>query len=328
MKYRVLGRTGLKVSEIGFGAHEYRRPLPTTLGEWGEIDSEQFMKTQPPRAGLIKKALDAGVNFFDTTQTEEAKSLGIVLEELGTRDKMHVAAMLIWPFRGMQESLRPRWRELILQGVEERLRLLRTDYVDVLNIHIPEDNYSPDRLETALKALEETKKQGKIRWIGASSHEPKFLAELMRKHDCFDTIMVRYNYHLQEAREALFPLYKALDVGVVVMKPLTWPYYGIPFMRFAPDTAQGMGHTPAQTSLRWVLSSPEVSTTVPGMNDEKELIENLGASAPAGRTNEDVLKQSLLLALGEEGRERLARMLDDPAIDILHFAKNALTGEQ
>lgn len=87
MKYRVLGRTGLRVSEIGFGAHEYRRPLPTTLGEWGEIDTEQFMKTQPPRAGLIRKALDAGVNFFDTTQTEEAKSVGIVLEELGTRDK-------------------------------------------------------------------------------------------------------------------------------------------------------------------------------------------------------------------------------------------------
>jgi aryl-alcohol dehydrogenase-like predicted oxidoreductase len=101
MKCRVLGRTGLKVSEIGFGAHEYRRPLPTTLGRWGEIDTEQFMKTQPPRA------------------------------------------------------------------------------------------------------------------------------ELMRRHDCFDTVMVRYNYHLQEAREALFPLCKALDVGVVVMKPLTWPYYGI-----------------------------------------------------------------------------------------------------
>ena len=325
MKYRVLGRTRLRVSEIGFGAHEYRRPLPTTLGEWGEIDTEQFMKSQPPRAGLIRKALDAGVNFFDTTQTEEAKSVGIVLEELGTRDKMYVAAMLIWPFRGMQESLRPRWRELILQGVEERLRLLKTDYIDVLNIHIPEDNYSPDRLETALKALEGARKHGKIRWIGASSHEPRFLAELMRKHDCFDTVMVRYNYHLQEAREALFPLCKALDVGVVVMKPLTWPYYGIPFMRFAPATAQGMGYTPAQTSLRWVLSSPEVSTTVPGMNEEKELIENLGASALAGRIDEDVLKQSLQLALSQEGRNRLTTMFDDPAIDIRHFAKRALT---
>ncbi|MFQ6075159.1 MAG: hypothetical protein ACE5Z5_03335 [Candidatus Bathyarchaeia archaeon] len=60
-----MGRTGLKVSELGFGGHEYRRPLPTTLGRWGEIDLDEFMRKQPERNELIGKAIGAGINYFD-----------------------------------------------------------------------------------------------------------------------------------------------------------------------------------------------------------------------------------------------------------------------
>lgn len=85
--------------------------------------------------------------------------------------------------------------------------------------------------------------------LGASSHQIPFLAEMIRKYDCFGSVLVHYNYHLQEAHDVLFPLCKACDIGIVVMKPFAWPYYGIPFMRFSPQSFNPAQLTPAQASL-------------------------------------------------------------------------------
>lgn len=327
MRYRVLGRTGLKVSELGFGGHEYRRRL-NPIHFPRERNREELLKTQPQRNKLIERALDAGVNYFDTTLPEEAESLRFALKPLGRRKDVYISAMTIFPFKKMEESPKARWREIILEGVEERLRTLQTDYIDIFNIHMPEDNYSRDKLETTLKVSEELKDQGKISWIGASSHELRFLAELMRKYDCFDSVMVRYNYHLQEARDIIFPLAKALEVGVVVMKPFAWPYYGIPFMRFGPVEGEESYYTPAQLSLRWILNSPEVATVVPSMNSQAELEENLDAIKKEGEVDERVLDRCLRAAQSPEAEEKLTGMLSDPAIDIRNYAKKALTAER
>lgn len=324
MRYRVLGRTGLKVSELGFGGHEYRRWL-NTYHFPEKFDREEFLKAQPQRNKMIELAIDSGVNFFDTTLKEEAESLGFALKSLGRRKEVYIAAMIVFPFRKMGERPETRWRDVILEGVEGRLRTLQTDHIDVFNIHMPENHYSKDKLKTALGVLEEFREQGKIRGIGASSHELGFLAELLRKYDCFDSIMVRYNYHLQEARDVLFPLTKALEVGVVIMKPLSWPYYGIPFMRFGPVEGEEDFYTPAQHSLRWILSSSEVATVVSGMNGQDEFEENLGAIEKEGEPDESVLDSYLKAAKSPEAKDRLVEMLSDPAIDIRSYARRALT---
>jgi len=326
MKYRVLGRTGLKVSELGLGGHEYRRPLPTTLGRWGEIDMEKFMRTQPERNKIIKRAMDVGINYFDTTQMEEAKSLGLALKTLGGRENIHIAAMIIFPFRKMEGKHKAEWREIILQGVEGRLKLLQTRYIDIFNLHEPEDSYSREKFEVTLEALREMKDEEKIRWIGASSHDPRFLAEIIRKYDCFDSVMIPYNYHQQEAREILFPLCKALEIGVVVMKPLSWPYYGIPFIRFGPvEGEEKSPYTPTQLCLRWILKSPEVSTVVPSVNSLEELEENLAAVMKEGEIDEKILDLYFKAATGPGAKEKLEEMLKDPAVDIRYYAKRALT---
>jgi len=323
MRYRVLGRTGLKVSELGIGGHEYRRWLnPQHFpAEWNR---KRFLETQLQRNKLIERAIDAGVNFFDTTLPAEAESLGFALKALGRRKDVHVSAMMVSPFKTLRESPASGWRDIVSGWVEERLRLLQTDYIDVFNIHLPENDYSRERLKVTLQVLGEIKDQGKIRAVGASCHAPKFLAELMRKYDCFDSVMIRYNYQLQEAREAIFPLCKALDVGIVVMKPFSWPYYGISFSRFCPADVKAGGYTPVQTSLRGVLSSPEVTTVVMGINGLDELEENLAAIGKEGKLDEEVLKLCLEIAQGSEGRKRLRELVKHPAIDISAYAKRAL----
>jgi len=107
LRYRVLGRTGFKVSELGFGGHEYRRWL-NTYHFPGDYDREEFLKSQPERNGFVERAIDSGVNFFDTTLREEAESLGSALKTLGRRRDVHVAAMIVFPFRKMDEGPRER----------------------------------------------------------------------------------------------------------------------------------------------------------------------------------------------------------------------------
>jgi aryl-alcohol dehydrogenase-like predicted oxidoreductase len=320
----VLGRTGLRVSELGLGGHEYRRPLPTTLGRWGEIDLQEFTEKQPKRNALIENALELGINYYDATQPEEAKSLGIALKEAGVRDDVYVALMILRPLKKIAGKPRSDWKSIIVKDVEEKLELLQSSYTDILNIHTPEIGYSRERLTETIEALRGLQEEGRIGWIGASSHQPRFLADLIRTYDCFDSVMVRYNYHLQEARDVVFSLCKVLDIGVVVMKPIAWPYYGIPFTCFGPiEKEEGMC-TPVQNSIRWILDSDEVSTVVPGVNSLGELEENVEAINLEIESNEKVLSQYLENAKGSGAKGKLEKMLKDQSVDIKHFTKRAL----
>jgi aryl-alcohol dehydrogenase-like predicted oxidoreductase len=232
--------------------------------------------------------------------------------------------MILRPLSKIAGKPRSDWKNIIVEDVEEKLKLLQSDYTDILNVHMPEIKYSRERLTGTLEILEELKDEGKIGSIAASSHEPRLLAEILRKFDCFDSVMVRYNYHLQEARDVIFPLCKALDVGVSVMKPFSWPYYGIPFIRFGPLTEEKGRFTPIQTSLRWILKSPEVSTIVPGMNTMSELSENLEAIDKEGGIEEKILKEYLEVAKGPTAKETVEKLLSDSDIDIRHFAERTL----
>ena len=224
MKYRVLGRTGFKVSEIGLGGHEYARFLspyhfPGKRKPEEPVSDKELISTQSPRNKLIEHAINAGINFFDTGIIEECQSLGLALRILGRRDEVHIAAEMMSPVARLQSVPKAKWRDVILEGVDERLNILGTEHIDVFNVHGVAGGYSRERFEFVINVLKEAKAQGKILSIGVADHQPSFIAELMRKFDCFDSIMIPYNYHRQEAKQALFPLCKALDVGIVVMKP-------------------------------------------------------------------------------------------------------------
>jgi aryl-alcohol dehydrogenase-like predicted oxidoreductase len=311
MKFRVLGRTGLKVSELGVGGHEFPRILEEgrRMGVEEPPRLEERLETQGPRNELVKRAVEEGVNFFDTGQIDEPQSLGLALKALGRTDGIHVAAETLWPFRRLDEISKHGWREFLIGDIEKRLKLVGTERIDVFNVHEVENGYSRDKLEFVLSVLSEMKDQGKIGAIGASTHQVRFLAEVMRRFDCFDSVMVPYNYHHQEAIEALFPLCRLLNVGVVVMKAFCWPYYGISFHHFCPPNLDTGGWMSNQVSLRWILQSPEVGVVVPAMSAIAELEDNVGAITKEGRADEEVLRRCLETARTPSGQEKLKELL-------------------
>ncbi len=334
MKYRILGRTGFKVSELGLGGHEYARFLnpyhfPERKAE-KPVGHDELVTTQSPRTKLIEYAINAGVNYFDTGLIEECQSLGLSLKTLGRRNEVHIAAEMMTPVARLNTVPRAKWRDTILEAINERLNVLGTMRIDVFNVHGVSEGYSRERFEFVIDVLKEARSQGKIRAIGAADHRLSFIAELIRKFDCFDSIMVPYNFHRQEAK-ILFPLCKALDVGIVVMKPFCWPYYGLSFTNFCPEDYEASVFSPAQTALRWILKSPEVSTIVPGTNTMAELEENVGAVSKEGELDDGILKKSLEIAQSPEGKEKLRALnkKEDVARTrayIRGYAKMALEG--
>jgi aryl-alcohol dehydrogenase-like predicted oxidoreductase len=153
MKYRILGRTGLRVSEIVLGGQEYRRGIVVCDRHSREVDKQ--------RHAIVKRALEMGVNYFDTTYTQEAFSLGRVIKDLGfPRDKTFISAMSVHLLRQMEGIDQSQWHAFIEAKVLERLQLLQTDYLDIYCICTIDNGYTLERLKGALETLYELREKG------------------------------------------------------------------------------------------------------------------------------------------------------------------------
>ena len=313
MKYRKLGRTGLEVSQIGVGGHEYRRRSAVKDGRFTVLD--------PSRPRIIAEAIDRGINYFDTTFTEEAQSLGHTLKEIGaTRDRIYVSAMTISPFERMSERPSSQWKAYLESEITDRLQLLQTDYVDVFTLAIVENSYQADRLEAALDAVEDFRKRGLLNFVGISGHDPALMARIIEETDRIDTVLTRINFVLGRSQQLLDSA-RRKNVGISVMKPFCWDCYGVSFVpvrRRLIDSLPSAGPTAAQLAIGWILLSREVSTVVPGINSIEELIED----AEAGDLEPENLDFSILERLRDypEVTEGLIELIDHPFEEIRHYA--------
>jgi aryl-alcohol dehydrogenase-like predicted oxidoreductase len=216
MEYVKLGTTGLDVSPIAIGAMSYGEPdLGHPVWSLGEEDARP----------LIKHALDAGINFFDTANMYSNGSseeiLGRALRDFADRDDVVIATKLRHPMRPGPNG-RGLSRKAIMTEVDHSLTRLGTDYIDLYQVH-RNDHGTP--LEETLEALSDLVKTGKVRYLGASSMPAWEFAKarhLQREHGWarFVSMQDHYNLlHREEERE-MIPLCLDEGVGTIVWSPL------------------------------------------------------------------------------------------------------------
>ena len=216
MEYVNLGKTGLKVSRLCLGCMTYGVPErgahPWTLNE---DESRPF----------IRRALELGINFFDTANTysdgTSEEILGRLLKEFARREEVVIATKVFYPMRKDVNS-GGLSRKAILTEVDASLRRLGTDYIDLYQIH-RWDYTTP--IEETLAALHDVIKAGKARYIGASSmHAWQFCKalQLADRHGWtrFATMQNHYNLLYREEEREMLPLCAAEGVGVLPWSPL------------------------------------------------------------------------------------------------------------
>jgi aryl-alcohol dehydrogenase-like predicted oxidoreductase len=216
MHYRKLGTTGLDVSPIAIGAMTYGEPdRGHPVWSLGEDEARP----------LIKYALDAGINFFDTANMYSNGSseeiLGRALKDFANRDDVVIATKLRHPMRPGPNG-RGLSRKAIMTEIDHSLRRLGTDYVDLYQIH-RNDHATP--LEETLQALDDLVKAGKVRYLGASSMPAWEFAKalhLQARHGWarFVSMQDHYNLLAREEEREMIPLCLDEGVGTIVWSPL------------------------------------------------------------------------------------------------------------
>lgn len=193
MEKRRLGRTGLWVTPLSFGALPMQR---CTMEEAGEV---------------LIAALDAGINFIDTARayTDSEAKIGRYISS--RRSEYYLATKTMG-----------RTKAAVAQDIDISLANMQTEYIDIYQLHnvkTEEEWQAVMAPDGALAALKEAKAAGKIRYIGITGHNLDMLIRAVKTGE-FDTVQVPFNCVEQRAMTDLFPLARSLDVGIIVMKPL------------------------------------------------------------------------------------------------------------
>ena len=231
MEYVTLGKTGLKISRLGFGGIPIQR-----------VDAEKTKQ-------LMHALVDAGINYIDTARgyTVSEEFLGYGMQ--GIRDKFILATKSM-----------SRTKEAMAKDIETSLKNMRTDYIDLYQVHNP----SMAQLEQviaengALEALQEAKAAGKIGHIGLTAHSVEVFEKALSL-DWVETIMFPYNI-VETQGENLIKQCAQKNIGFIVMKPLA-----------------GGAIEDATLAMRFIAANPDVSVIIPGMAEVTELTQNLAA---------------------------------------------------
>ncbi len=211
--YRTLGKTRLRVSEVGFGGHSWSyKQVPMDDGEFRKVTVDEAVE-------MIRLGMDMGINFLDScTPMEEASTPGEALKRLGVRDKVIVSIRVSHKMKGNEND-----RQEIYKWTEDRLKAWQTDYVD-LCLLCNTENDTPQSgywdMSYSMEALDKLKAQGKIRYTGFGCHfTPELFLEAFDKFgDYFDIVSLPYNVR-HRAVETILPAAKEKNLGVITIKP-------------------------------------------------------------------------------------------------------------
>jgi aryl-alcohol dehydrogenase-like predicted oxidoreductase len=301
VRYRPLGRTGLTVSEIGFGAWAIG-------GGWGKQSDEESITA-------LHRALDVGLTFIDTAAVygngRSEQLISRVLKERGgsTRDRVTVATKTPpapgdWPPSPYCRADERFGEAYLRKNVEERLQCLGTDHVDVLQLHTWTRAWNEEA--APLRTLEKLRQEGKVRFFGISTPEQdqNCVVELMQR-GLIDVVQVIYNLFEQEPAAQLLPVAQRTNTGIIVRvafdegsltgkftEQTTFEPGDFRRAYFEGDRLartvrridkirldlEGSGYTLPQAALKFTLMHPAVSTVIPGIRNINQAEANCAVS--------------------------------------------------
>ncbi len=307
MKYKNLGSSGVRVSSLCLGAMTF-----------GEADEKSFMhkvgSDEATAHAVLDHAIAAGINFIDTADVYgqdglSERVLGAWLAARGIRDKLVVATKFRFTMGdGANRSGASRYR--IVKCCEDSLRRLRTDRIDLYQIHM-QDITVPE--EETLRALDDLISAGKILYVGCSNYAAYRLMNslwLARNHHWspFVTLQAQYNLLVREIEREHIPLCREEGLGILPWSPLAGGFLTGKFERGKPpqggtrlgekserfarydlernwkilDAVRGvaseLGSTPSAVSLAWLLAKPQVSSVIFGARSIEQLDANLAGA--------------------------------------------------
>ena len=306
MRIRLLGRTGLKVSEVCLGTWTFGN-VPGRDEVAGSTDAESLT--------IVSAYLDQGGNFIDTAdEYAEGRSEEILGRGLkGRRHDVVLATKVFFPV-GKGANRKGLSRKHIFEGIEASLRRLQTDYIDLYQAHCF-DSRTP--LEETLSAFDALVRQGKVRYLGCSNFGAWQLAKALgvsalHGYARFDCLQPQYSLVCRPIEHEILPLCRIEGVGVTAWSPLAGGFLSGKYRsgEVAPQTSRLMesdprvrsimeqycternykilrtleevgarlGKTPSQVAIGWLLAMPGVTSAIFGARNLQQLHENLGAS--------------------------------------------------
>ncbi|MCC7264604.1 MAG: aldo/keto reductase [Candidatus Latescibacteria bacterium] len=318
MRYRSLGKTGIRVSEVSFGSH---------LTDANRLNPQE-------RSAQINKGLELGINLFDIYD-HTYQQFGLMSEVLGpVRQQVVLSLVTVWDKRQ------------VAQEVDYALKTFNTDVIDLYRIYM-EANTARGDVALRFGALQEAKKAGKIRAVGLVTHDHAVLVEMLRTYPELDYVMLPYNFQYQRfspltlvpstswgqvkdrwmeplpggtpapktARQQadcmtspcedaeLLPLVQQTGVGVIAIKP----FAAGGLLQLAPSDPLLQELQQAEVSLpraalRFVLSNQEITCALPAMNSIAEVVENTAASTGEGMSEAECRLLQLYADAAEQAR--------------------------
>lgn len=293
MQTRRAGNTDLHLSILGLGT--------MTMGGWSDRETS---------FAVMDAALGAGINFFDTADIYvkgvSEQFIGEWMKARGSRDKVILASKVrgqMWDGPDGQGLSRSH----IMRAVEDSLRRLQTDVIDLYQTHWPDEDVP---YEETLRALDDLVQQGKVRYIGCSNHTPLQLKEALESSAAhglvrYETLQPHYNLvHRKEFEAELMALCRAEKLGVVPYSPLAGGFLTGKYKRgqaapagsrgaesnrmakYSTDAgfavietleriAQTHDATPAQIAIAWLVANPVITSAIIGARTPEQLAETI-----------------------------------------------------
>jgi aryl-alcohol dehydrogenase-like predicted oxidoreductase len=312
MKYRTLAKTDVQLSEIGFGV------WTVSAGWWGDYSDEQA-------ADLLRRALDLGITFFDTGDTYGNGRGETILANAfaGRRSDVVIGTKFGYDFytdpdarRGQRERPQDFSPMFVRFALEQSLKRLETDYVDLYQLHNP--RLEALQRDDLFELLERLKREGKIRAYGAALGPAiggtEHGDEAMRASPGLSSLQIIYNLLEQDPGRRFVPVARELDVSLLVRvphssgllegkytaettfpandhrshRPREWLTDGLKKLERLTFLHEGRGQTIGQAALKWLLAEPTVTSIQPNIYDVEQLEEFAAASDLPDLTDEDL----------------------------------------